>query len=93
MPAHILLRFERIGQDLKISKKITLREALCGFSFPVKQLDGRVLLVKSKPGEIVKPGAVKAIPNEGMPQHRNPFNKGCSDFRRISSPQGPFVPL
>eukprot|EP00668_Euglena_longa_P044529 GGOE01059861.1.p1 GENE.GGOE01059861.1~~GGOE01059861.1.p1 ORF type:complete len:426 (-),score=105.56 GGOE01059861.1:277-1518(-) len=69
-------RFERIGQDLKISKKISLKEALCGFSFPVKQLDGRVLLVKSKPGEIIKPGAVKAIPNEGMPQHRNPFNKG-----------------
>jgi len=69
-------RFVRRGQDLFMKKTITLKEALCGFSFPVVHLDGRVLLVKSKPGDICKPGSVKHIPNEGMPRHRNPFDKG-----------------
>eukprot|EP01087_Luapelamoeba_hula_P014125 TRINITY_DN408_c0_g1_i1.p1 TRINITY_DN408_c0_g1~~TRINITY_DN408_c0_g1_i1.p1 ORF type:complete len:432 (-),score=75.67 TRINITY_DN408_c0_g1_i1:20-1231(-) len=68
--------FTRDGGDLIIEKEITLYEALCGFSFVVKHLDGRVLLVKSKPGEIIKPGDVKEIPNEGMPTHRQPFDKG-----------------
>ena len=60
-----------------MSKTITLKEALCGFSFPVQHLDGRVLLVKTQPGEIIKPNTTKAIPGEGMPKHRNPFDKGA----------------
>jgi DnaJ family protein A protein 2 len=70
-------RFERQGQNLGMSKTITLKEALCGFSFPVQHLDGRVLLVKTQPGEIIKPNTTKAIPGEGMPKHRNPFDKGA----------------
>lgn len=69
-------RFVRKGQDLFMQKTISLKEALCGFSFPVTHLDGRVLLVKSQPGDICKPGSTKHIPNEGMPKHRNPFDKG-----------------
>lgn len=69
-------KFERQGQDLMMKKTISLREALTGFSFPVKHLDGRVLLVKSQQGEIIKPGEFKAITNEGMPEYKNPFNKG-----------------
>jgi|UniRef100_A0A7S4GI47 DnaJ family protein A protein 2 len=69
-------RFERKGQDLVMHKTISLAEALCGFSFPIKHLDGRTLLVKSQPGNVVKPGKTMAIPNEGMPKHRNPFDKG-----------------
>eukprot|EP01006_Ploeotia_vitrea_P028910 TRINITY_DN61548_c0_g2_i1.p1 TRINITY_DN61548_c0_g2~~TRINITY_DN61548_c0_g2_i1.p1 ORF type:complete len:418 (+),score=77.02 TRINITY_DN61548_c0_g2_i1:82-1335(+) len=69
-------RFERQGKDLMMKKTITLREALCGFAFPVEHLDKRILLVKSTPGEMIKPGQTKAIPNEGMPQKGNPFDKG-----------------
>jgi DnaJ family protein A protein 2 len=69
-------RFERRGQDLAMTRKIVLREALCGCSFPVKHLDGRVLHVKTKPGDVIRPGSTLAIPNEGMPKHRNPFDKG-----------------
>jgi DnaJ-class molecular chaperone len=39
-------------------------------------LDGRILLVKNKAGEVIKPGDVKQIDNEGMPKHRNIFSKG-----------------
>jgi len=68
--------FRRDGADLFMEKEITLFEALCGFSFTITHLDGRVLLVKSGPGEIIKPGDVKEVPNEGMPIHKRPFDKG-----------------
>jgi DnaJ family protein A protein 2 len=49
-------------------------------------LDGRQILIKSKPGEVIKPEAgiaggkimpfVKTVPGEGMPSLGNPFVKG-----------------
>jgi len=68
--------FTRDGADLMMQKEITLVEALCGFTFTVTHLDGRILLVKSIPGEVIKPGDVREIPNEGMPIHKRPFDKG-----------------
>jgi len=74
--------FKRKGADLLISKTISLNEALCGFAWPVTHLDGRQILIKSKPGEIILPEGpngtpfVKAVDNEGMPSHGNPFVKG-----------------
>jgi len=47
--------FKRKGADLFIERKISLVEALCGFEIEVTHLDGRKLLVKSSPGDIVKP--------------------------------------
>jgi DnaJ-class molecular chaperone len=47
--------FKRKGADLFLEKKISLVEALCGFSLDITHLDGRKLLVKTAPGEIVKP--------------------------------------
>eukprot|EP00927_Polykrikos_kofoidii_P003985 TRINITY_DN1158_c0_g1_i12.p1 TRINITY_DN1158_c0_g1~~TRINITY_DN1158_c0_g1_i12.p1 ORF type:complete len:515 (-),score=101.08 TRINITY_DN1158_c0_g1_i12:469-2013(-) len=47
--------FKRKGADLFIERNISLVEALCGFELEVTHLDGRKLLVKSSPGEIVKP--------------------------------------
>jgi len=68
--------FKRVRTDLFFSQKIKLVEALCGFSLHIKHLDGRTLVVNSKPGEIIKPGDTKVIANEGMPQYKNPFEKG-----------------
>jgi DnaJ family protein A protein 2 len=48
--------FERHGDDLIYAKKINLLEALTGFEFTLTHLDDRVLLIKNKPGEVVKPG-------------------------------------
>ncbi|KAJ7519330.1 hypothetical protein O6H91_20G034400 [Diphasiastrum complanatum] len=69
-------KFKRKGDDLFVEHSLTLREALCGFQFPLTHLDGRQLLIKSKPGEIVKPGQFKAVHDEGMPHHGRPFMKG-----------------
>jgi len=49
--------FRRRGADLFIERDISLSEALCGFQMEVTHLDGRKLLIKTQPGEIVKPMA------------------------------------
>jgi len=49
--------FKRRGADLYLERKISLVEALCGFELEIKHLDGRKLLVKTGPGDIVKPMA------------------------------------
>ena len=68
--------FTRKGDDLIMDKTITLLEALCGFNFNIKQLDGRMLAVGVEPGEIIEPGQVKMIEDEGMPKYKRPFDKG-----------------
>uniref|UniRef100_A0A6M2EFY2 Uncharacterized protein n=1 Tax=Populus davidiana TaxID=266767 RepID=A0A6M2EFY2_9ROSI len=61
-------------QNLKEREMIFL--ALCGFKFALTHLDGRQLLIKSNPGEVVKPDSFKAINDEGMPMYQRPFMKG-----------------
>ena len=69
-------RFKRKGADLVYSMEITLSEALCGFVKTITHLDGRVLKIESKAGNVLKQDAVKLIQGEGMPFHGNPFSKG-----------------
>lgn len=69
-------KFKRKGDDLFVEHSLTLSEALCGYQFIITQLDGRQLLIKSTPSEIVKPGQFKAINDEGMPIYQRPFMKG-----------------
>merc|ERR1712060_663190 len=47
--------FKRKGADLFLEKKISLVEALCGFEIELTHMDNRKLLIKTSPGEIVKP--------------------------------------
>jgi len=68
--------FKRDGDDLFMEANLTLLEALCGFELAVTHLDGRVLKVKSQPGEVVTPGDIKCADGEGMPHYKNPFEKG-----------------
>lgn len=68
--------FERSGDNLIIEHTITLTEALCGFQFPIKHMDGRDLVITSAPGEVIKKDTIKQVKGEGMPIHRNPFEKG-----------------
>lgn len=50
-------KFKRKGDDLFYEHTLFLTEALCGFQFILTHLDGRQLLIKSQPGEVVKPGS------------------------------------
>merc|ERR1719230_1663015 len=56
--------FKRKGADLFIERTISLVEALCGFQLELTHLDGRKLLIKSQPGDIVKPMAAGFDPFE-----------------------------
>ncbi|VAI21422.1 unnamed protein product [Triticum turgidum subsp. durum] len=69
-------KFKRKGDDLFYEHTISLTEALCGFQLVLTHLDNRQLLIKSNPGEIVKPDSFKAISDEGMPMYQRPFMKG-----------------
>lgn len=59
--------FKRKGNDLLIEKTLSLTEALCGYTFTITHLDGRILKVDSKRGDITRHEQVKMIPGEGMP--------------------------
>ncbi|KAL1923576.1 uncharacterized protein VTP21DRAFT_8556 [Calcarisporiella thermophila] len=63
-------RFKRKGDDLFCEVKIDLLTALAGGQFHVEHLDDRVLAVSILPGEVIRPGDIKVISGEGMPQHR-----------------------
>ncbi|OEL36218.1 DnaJ protein-like protein 2 [Dichanthelium oligosanthes] len=69
-------KFKRKGEDLFYEHTLSLTEALCGFQFVLTHLDNRQLLIKSNPGEVVKPDQFKAINDEGMPIYQRPFMKG-----------------
>ncbi|EED91043.1 predicted protein [Thalassiosira pseudonana CCMP1335] len=76
--------FKRKGADLLAVKEVSLNQALCGVTWKIKHLDGRVLVIKSRPGEVIKPEQntkdalpfVKVLPDEGMPSKGNPFVRG-----------------
>ncbi|CAL1528068.1 unnamed protein product [Lymnaea stagnalis] len=68
--------FTRKDADLVMEHNISLTEALCGFKFIVKHLDGRELVIQNQPGEVIIPDKLKMVEGEGMPRHRNPFEKG-----------------
>ncbi|KJE96996.1 heat shock protein Ddj1 [Capsaspora owczarzaki ATCC 30864] len=68
--------FTREEDNLDIMVTIGLAEALCGYSKLVKHLDGRMVLLKSAPGAVIENGSRLVVPNEGMPQYKNPFDKG-----------------
>lgn len=70
-------RFKRFQKnDLLTTLELNLTEALCGFTRSIKTLDDRTLVLRTHPGEVIKHGSFKSIPSEGMPIHRNPFDKG-----------------
>ncbi|XP_023225961.1 dnaJ homolog subfamily A member 2-like [Centruroides sculpturatus] len=68
--------FQREGNDLFMTHKVNLTEALCGFNIVIQHLDGRDIVMKNPPGDVIEPGTVKGVVGEGMPIYRNPFEKG-----------------
>eukprot|EP01119_Soliformovum_irregulare_P011533 TRINITY_DN2907_c0_g1_i1.p1 TRINITY_DN2907_c0_g1~~TRINITY_DN2907_c0_g1_i1.p1 ORF type:complete len:452 (-),score=107.77 TRINITY_DN2907_c0_g1_i1:57-1412(-) len=60
-------KFVRAGDDLVMEQKIPLIESLSGTEFVIEQLDGRQLLFRSSPNEVIKPGDTRIVRGEGMP--------------------------
>jgi len=68
--------FHRQNEDLMMKMEISISEALTGFQRVIQTLDKRDIVITSHPGEVIKFGEVKCVHDEGMPIHRNPFQKG-----------------
>jgi DnaJ family protein A protein 2 len=58
--------FKRQGLDLVLEKTITVKDALCGFSFELKYLTGKVYTITNNSGNIINHGYKKVIPGMGF---------------------------
>lgn len=61
-------KFERDGDNLKTTVKLTLKEALLGFNKSIEHLDGHSVRLNRL--GTTNPGDVEKIIGEGMPQHQ-----------------------
>jgi len=58
--------FKRHGLDIILEKSITLKEALCGFSFEIKYLNGKNYTLNNNKGNIIPPDYKKFYPGMGL---------------------------
>lgn len=58
--------FKRNGLDLIFEKHISLKDALCGFSFQLKHVNGKTYTINNSSGSIVIPEYQKVMPNMGL---------------------------
>ena len=70
--------YKRKGKfDLQAEVKLTLREALLGFSKKLKHLDGHFVTLKET--GVTQPNHIKKIRGEGLPNHEYPSETGDLD--------------
>jgi DnaJ-class molecular chaperone len=58
--------FKRSGLDLIFEKKISLKDALCGFTFEISYLNGKSYTLNNNKGNIIPPEYKKVYPNMGL---------------------------
>ena len=58
--------YERNGLDLIIHKNISLKDALCGFTFELKYINNKTYTINNSSGNIIPPNYKKVIPNMGL---------------------------
>lgn len=64
--------FRRQGLNLIYCKTLTLKEALCGFSFDLKHLNGKTLSMNNTQNvTLIKPQLQKVVPGYGMMREKN----------------------
>ena len=66
--------FQRQGLDLILQKTITIKEALCGFSFELKYITGKTYTINNNAGNIIPNGYRKIIPNMGFSRDEHTGN-------------------
>jgi DnaJ-class molecular chaperone len=57
---------KRQGLDLIYEKNISLKEALCGFTFEIKFINGKIYTLNNNSGNIITPEYRKIVPNMGL---------------------------
>jgi len=65
---------QRDGDDLRLTWKLSLQEALCGYVINIHHLDGTDLVLPSPPGKVTRPGDVLVVPGKGMPIFHEDLN-------------------
>jgi hypothetical protein len=58
--------FKRNGLDILVEKKISLKDALCGFVFDIEHVNGKKFSFNSSSGNIIRDGLIKTIPRLGI---------------------------
>ena len=58
--------FKRSGLDLILDKTISLKDALCGFTFELKYINGKSYTLNNNRGSIVPPEYKKVYPDMGL---------------------------
>lgn len=66
--------FTRDGNDLVLTQKISLAEALTGYTVHVTTLDGRSLTIPVN--TVINPNYEEVVPREGMPIPKEPTRRG-----------------
>ncbi|KAM1138873.1 hypothetical protein ACFX13_037490 [Malus domestica] len=66
--------FTRDGNDLVVTQKITLAEALTGYTVDLTTLDGRSITIPIT--NVISPNYEEVVPKEGMPVPKDPSKKG-----------------
>jgi len=66
--------FTRAGLDLIFKKTISLKEALCGFSFEIKYINGKSYTLNNNKGNIIPPEYKKIYPDMGLVRGENKGN-------------------
>jgi len=66
--------FVRNGLDLIMNKTISLKDALCGFTFDMPYLDGRIFKLNNNVGTIITHNYNKVIPGMGMKREEHVGN-------------------
>ena len=59
-------QFKRDGLDLIYEKQISLKDALCGFMFDIRYINGKNLKMNNKEGSIITPRFKKMVENLGF---------------------------
>jgi len=66
--------FKRVGLDLIMEKEISLKDALCGFSFELKYINGKSYTLNNNSGNIIEPEYKKIIPGMGLKRENHTGN-------------------
>jgi DnaJ-class molecular chaperone len=66
--------FKRSGLDLILEKEISLKEALCGFSFEIKYINGKTYTLNNSIGNIIQSEHQKIIQGLGLKRENHVGN-------------------